>query len=301
MRLPLSALVLLSGSLAACSTWKPPDIAYDDTPRQAQLEPNPPTPFRIVALPKPLPLPGQLKRLPRRHHAPPEPADPHYRVEAANNAARIQPIRADYFNAIQVYPFSDGALYQVYAAPGEITDVAFEAGEKLVEAIAKSLSFISEIVSRISGQVFLQVARRWRIGSATGGIRTPRRTSPTAATPFCFPVNLIASTSAMARLACRNTAVPPAVSRSPLCPRSNTVKPNSSSNRPIRRLIVPVLIPSDRAARLKLPALADAVSHLRSRNFMAIVGWRPPTDPQLKLFRERMTSGPRPRQQSSRF
>ena len=101
---PLPALLLLSASLGACSTWKPPDIAYDDTPPQAQLEPNPLKPFQVVALPKPLPLPGQLKRLPRAHHLPPERADPNYRVEAANNAARIQPIRADYFNPAQVSP-----------------------------------------------------------------------------------------------------------------------------------------------------------------------------------------------------
>ena len=50
------------------------------------------------------------------------------RVEQANGAARVQPTRAGYINAIQVYPFSDGALYQVYAAPGEITDIALEAG-----------------------------------------------------------------------------------------------------------------------------------------------------------------------------
>jgi type IV secretion system protein TrbG len=151
---PLPALVLLSASLGACSTWKPPEIGYDDTPQQAQLEPNPPKPFQVVALPRPLPLPGQLKRLPRAHHLPPEPADPHYRVEAANNAARIQPIRADYFNAIQVHPFSDGALYQVYAAPGEIADVALEAGEKLAG----------------SGPVASGDTVRWIIGETESGV-----------------------------------------------------------------------------------------------------------------------------------
>ena len=30
-------------------------------------------------------------------------------------------------NAVQVYPFSSGALYQVYAAPGQVTDVALAA------------------------------------------------------------------------------------------------------------------------------------------------------------------------------
>jgi type IV secretion system protein VirB9 len=54
------------------------------------------------------------------------------RVDRANSAARVQPTRAGYLNAIQVYPFSDGALYQVYAAPGEITDIALEPGEQLV-------------------------------------------------------------------------------------------------------------------------------------------------------------------------
>jgi type IV secretion system protein TrbG len=54
------------------------------------------------------------------------------RVAQANGAARVQPTRAGYINAIQVYPYSDGALYQLYAAPGEITDIALEPGEQLV-------------------------------------------------------------------------------------------------------------------------------------------------------------------------
>ena len=58
------ATFLLSTSLAACSTWKPPEISYDDTPKQAVLQPDPAKPVQIVELPKPLPLPGQLKRLP---------------------------------------------------------------------------------------------------------------------------------------------------------------------------------------------------------------------------------------------
>ncbi len=34
------------------------------------------------------------------------------------------------YNAIQAYPWSEGALYQVYAAPGQISDIALEPGEK---------------------------------------------------------------------------------------------------------------------------------------------------------------------------
>ncbi len=134
MRIPsLTVPLLVSVSLAACSTaWKPPAISYDNTPRQAVLQADPPKPVQIVELPKPLPLPGQLKPLPGAKTAPADPADPHVRVEEANGAARVQPTRAGYINAMQVYPFSDGALYQVYAAPGQITDIALAAGEQLV-------------------------------------------------------------------------------------------------------------------------------------------------------------------------
>ena len=157
--LPLATLLLVSTSLAACSTWKPPEITYDDTPKQAVLQPDPPKPVQIVELPKPLPLPGQLKRLPGSTKAPPEPADPHARVDQANGAARIQPTRAGYLNAIQVYPFSDGALYQVYAAPGQITDIALEPGEQLTG----------------SGPVAAGDTVRWIIGDTESGAGPAKR------------------------------------------------------------------------------------------------------------------------------
>jgi Protein of unknown function (DUF2274) len=37
----------------------------------------------------------------------------------ANAAARAQPSRSGYVNAVQVFPFADGALFQVYAAPAD--------------------------------------------------------------------------------------------------------------------------------------------------------------------------------------
>src|SRR5258708_34804194 len=55
--LPLATLLLVSTSLAACSTWKPPEISYDDTPGQAVLAPAPPKPIKIVELPEAVPLP----------------------------------------------------------------------------------------------------------------------------------------------------------------------------------------------------------------------------------------------------
>jgi len=130
--LPLATLLLACTSLGACSTWKPPEITYDNTPKQAVQQPDPPEPVQIVEVPKPLPLPDQLKPIPDAKIEPPEAADPRVRVAHANGAARVQPTRAGYLNAIQVYPFSDGALYQLYSSPGEITDIALEPGEQLV-------------------------------------------------------------------------------------------------------------------------------------------------------------------------
>lgn len=154
----VAPLMILLAPLAACSSWKPPAIRYDDTPRQAVLTPELPKPVQVVALPEPLPLPGQLKPIPYRH-ALPEAADPHQRVEHANSAARVQPTRAGYLNAIQVYPFSEGALYQLYAAPGEITDIALQPGEKLVG----------------SGPVAAGDTVRWIIGDTESGTGATRR------------------------------------------------------------------------------------------------------------------------------
>ncbi|KXV59852.1 conjugal transfer protein TrbG [Acetobacter senegalensis] len=154
----IAPFMILLAPLAACSSWKPPAIRYDDTPRQAVLTPEPPKPVQVVALPEPLPLPGQLKSIPSRHAAA-EPMDPHQRVERANSAARIQPTRAGYLNAIQVYPFSEGALYQLYAAPGEITDIALQPGEKLVGA----------------GPVAAGDTVRWIIGDTESGAGASKR------------------------------------------------------------------------------------------------------------------------------
>src|SRR3546814_12904743 len=61
-----------------------------------------------------------------------EPADPTARINLANAAARVQPVRDGFINSIQVYTFTAGALYQVYTAVGQITDIALQPGEQLV-------------------------------------------------------------------------------------------------------------------------------------------------------------------------
>ncbi|CAH0355383.1 MULTISPECIES: P-type conjugative transfer protein TrbG [Sphingomonadaceae] len=130
-----AALLVSASALAGCATTsaKPPAIAYDDPPAPitATPAPEPPRPVEVVTIPEPLPLPGQLKPVTDTPRAP-EPSDPRRRVGAANAAARVQPVRDGFLNAIQQYPWTDGALYQVYSAPGQVTDIALQEGEQLV-------------------------------------------------------------------------------------------------------------------------------------------------------------------------
>src|SRR3546814_20489689 len=53
-------------------------------------------------------------------------------VGRANDAARVQPDRATFLNAIQKYAWADGALFQIYTAPGQVTDIALQEGEEIV-------------------------------------------------------------------------------------------------------------------------------------------------------------------------
>ncbi|WP_434782626.1 P-type conjugative transfer protein TrbG [Ferrovum myxofaciens] len=131
----LSLLVALAG----CATQgKPPPTITLDEAVAAQPLPEPPKPVEVVTVPQPLPLPDQLKPLPglADEKSTPEPADEKLRVSRANQEARIAPTREGYVNAIQVWPFTDGALYQVYASPGRVTVVSLQPGEELVTVAA---------------------------------------------------------------------------------------------------------------------------------------------------------------------
>ncbi|MCM2439470.1 P-type conjugative transfer protein TrbG [Agrobacterium vitis] len=148
----LLATLLSASALAGCAKkYIPPEIDYDDA-APAVLNADPVGRVKVVELPKPLPLPGQLKPI-NGEKAKAESVDPKARISAANEAARIQPVRDGFINAVQVYPFSGGALYQVYAAPGQVTDIALQAGEQLVG----------------SGPVAAGDTVRWIIGDTESG------------------------------------------------------------------------------------------------------------------------------------
>lgn len=158
-RTALPALLLTVSALGGCAIplKPPPEISYDDA-QPAMLEADPLKPVEVVELPKLLPLPGQLKPV-YGSRSKPEAGDPRQRVEKANAAARIQPTRNGYINAVQVYPFAPGALYQVYAAPGQVTDVALQEGEQLVG----------------SGPVAAGDTVRWIIGDTESGTGPAKR------------------------------------------------------------------------------------------------------------------------------
>jgi len=140
-RKPALPVILLASTVlfAGCATQgKPPPSISLDEPVQAQPLPEAPKPVEVVSVPEPLALPGQLMPLSGTGDAKlaQEPADEKVRVSRANAEARIAPTREGYVNAIQVWPFTDGALYQVYAAVGRVTVVALQPGEELVAVAA---------------------------------------------------------------------------------------------------------------------------------------------------------------------
>jgi type IV secretion system protein VirB9 len=133
------AFLILLGGVAGCATQgKPPPAISLDESVKAQPLPEPPKPVAVVEVPKPLPLPDQMKPLPGAADAKaaPEPADAQARVERANAEASVVPTREGYINAIQVWPFSDGALYQVYTSPGRVTVISLQPVEELVTVAA---------------------------------------------------------------------------------------------------------------------------------------------------------------------
>jgi type IV secretion system protein VirB9 len=125
--LPLVMIATLATITGCATQGKPPPAITLDEPVSgmvaAQVLPEPPKLIEVVKVPELLALPAQLKPLPVDADAKsiPEAADEKVRVSRANLEARVAPSREGYVNAIQVWPYADGALYQVYTSPGRVT------------------------------------------------------------------------------------------------------------------------------------------------------------------------------------
>ena len=151
-RKPAFAALLLSATmLAGCATNKAPQFSYDADVPSLPVVPTAVTDDR----PRPLHTPPAWT-VARGGTAAGTPAG---RVENANAAARVEPRREGYYNAIQIYPWSEGALYQVYAAVGQITTIALESGESLTGA----------------GPIAAGDTARWIIGDTESGSGANRR------------------------------------------------------------------------------------------------------------------------------
>lgn len=124
--------------------------------------------FRAAALvpdPPPEPAPAALAaeqreelRLPPPNAGRRRPSGPPVsRVEAANRAALREPSREGYVNAVQVYAWTEGALYRLYTAPERVSAIALQPGETLISVAAGDTA-------------------RWVIGDTTSGAGAARRT-----------------------------------------------------------------------------------------------------------------------------
>ena len=139
------SILLRVASLTACETFelgpKAPDIVLDDEPfieavylsedaaEDANTPPIPAEPI-VARTFGPSLSPKELSS---------ENDDnlrPYQAIEKANASAAIEPSSANYMNAIQIYPFTRGALYQVYTAPEQVTDIALQPGEELMSVSA---------------------------------------------------------------------------------------------------------------------------------------------------------------------
>lgn len=79
------------------------------------------------------------------------------RVRDANQAALQKPSAYGFVNAVQIYPYTQGALYQLYGAPERVTDIALDEGETLIAVAAGDTV-------------------RWIIGDTSSGSGAAKRT-----------------------------------------------------------------------------------------------------------------------------
>lgn len=84
-------------------------------------------------------------------------AQPASSVINANKAALREPARSGFIHAVQVYPYDDGALFRLFAAPGRVSDIALQPGETLTSVAAGDTV-------------------RWTVGDTTSGSGETKRT-----------------------------------------------------------------------------------------------------------------------------
>ncbi|QDX25259.1 P-type conjugative transfer protein TrbG [Sphingomonas suaedae] len=142
-------VLVAAGILAAM-----PSLAQSGTPLAGQLAPTTAKPVDGPAV-KVSPTPGAARRaVSRKKPAPPSRAE--LRVRAANREATREPAAHGFVHAVQVYPFSEGVLYRLFAAPERVTDITLQPGEAVVSVAAGDTA-------------------RWTVGDTTSGSGEAKR------------------------------------------------------------------------------------------------------------------------------
>jgi P-type conjugative transfer protein TrbG len=143
MKALLFAGTMLVAAAASAQTAAPPLPAPSPTPTAT------PTPVPFVA---PILLPAASPV----HHRPRPLSPAMVRVRTANRDATLEPQARAFVNAVQVYPFNDGVLYRLYAAPERVTDIALQPGEAIISVAAGDTV-------------------RWTVGDTTSGAGDSKR------------------------------------------------------------------------------------------------------------------------------
>ncbi|MEM7768673.1 MAG: P-type conjugative transfer protein TrbG [Pseudomonadota bacterium] len=183
----LMSLIALLGACAGKTETPLSTLAAAPSFAPATLIAEPPNPLPTVALPEPMPI-AMLEIPPSK----PKPADkkpPTVRVDTANRTALREPSSDGYRRAVQIYPYAEGALYRLYAAPERVTDIMLQPGE--------------QVTSVAAGDTV-----RWTVGDTTSGSGGERRTH-ILVKPFApgLSTNLVITTDRRAyHLAMESTA-----------------------------------------------------------------------------------------------
>jgi type IV secretion system protein TrbG len=150
LSIPIAYLLLLP---AACASRSQPPPRYV----KAQFVAEPTKPPAVITVPKPLPLPGQLRLLPARHASQRTAAgkQPAAVVQEANAKATSSPDPAGYYNAIMVFDYAPGVLFRIYTAPLRFTAIQLQPGEKVLGkvVIGDNIRWATALGKSQAGQV----------------------------------------------------------------------------------------------------------------------------------------------------
>lgn len=136
--------------LAASALVASPALSQSSSPQAGPVAIATPS---AAAQAAPAPVPRAVPASPPHRR---KPSAAEIRVRAANAKATHEPAALAFVNAVQVYPFGEGVLYRLFAAPEQVSDITLQPGEAIVSVAAGDTA-------------------RWTIGDTTSGAGDSRR------------------------------------------------------------------------------------------------------------------------------